>query len=31
VYLALHKSYIEFPYRKLIIAEESLKVAKEDG
>lgn len=31
VYLALHESYIELPYKKLIIAEESLKVAKEEA
>lgn len=31
VYLALHQSYIELPYKKLIIAEESLKAAKEDA
>lgn len=31
VYLALHQSYIELPYKKLIIAEESLKVAKEEA
>jgi len=29
VYLALHHSYIELPYDKLIVAEESLKEAKE--
>lgn len=31
VYLALHESYIELPYKKLMIAEESLKAAKEDA
>ena len=29
VYLALHHSYIEMPYDKLLIAEESLKLAKD--
>jgi len=31
VYLALHHSYIELPYDKLLIAEESLKDAKEEA
>jgi signal transduction histidine kinase len=31
VYLALHQSYIEMPYKKLVITEESLKVAKEEA
>ncbi len=31
VYLALHQSYIELPYKKLMIAEESLKVSKEEA
>lgn len=31
VYLALHQSYIELPYKKLMIAEESLKEAKEEA
>ncbi len=31
VYLALHHSYIELPYDKLIIAEESLKEAKDEA
>ncbi len=31
VYLALHQSYIESPYRKLMIAEKSLKEAKEEA
>lgn len=31
VYLALHQSYIELPYKKLKIAEESLKDAKEEA
>ncbi len=30
-YLALHQSYIELPYKKLMIAEESLKVSKEEA
>jgi len=30
-YLALHQTYIELPYKKLMIAEESLKIAKEDA
>ena len=31
VYLALHQAYIEMPYKQLMIAEESLKIAKEDA
>ncbi|MCZ7402563.1 MAG: ATP-binding protein [Candidatus Methanoperedens sp.] len=31
VYLALHHSYIELPYDKLLIAEESLKEAKDEA
>lgn len=31
VYLALHHSYIELPYDKLLIAEESLKLAKNEA
>ena len=31
VYLALHQSYIELPYKKLMIAEESLKISKEEA
>jgi signal transduction histidine kinase len=31
VYLALHRSYVELPYDKLIIAEESLKEAKDEA
>jgi len=31
VYLALHESYIELPYTKLMIAEEELKEAKEEA
>jgi signal transduction histidine kinase len=30
-YLALHQTYIELPYKKLMVAEESLKIAKEDA
>lgn len=31
VYLALHRSYIEMPYDKLLIAEDSLKLARDDA
>src|SRR5659263_80229 len=31
VYLALYQSYIELPYKKLMIAEESLKISKEEA